>query len=295
MKKTILTKAVAGFIAGSILKKNIFIFVLGCFCLGAFANAPLVSKQQIGMFKNSKTCVVLESGNISYNVFIKDAVQKYWKITEFEFIDQQEFEKRRIDSKYSFLVLMKSVYDKDPGGISYNCINLVLGDETNNITNMPEICSIPVSYSNDNNVEYGYAIPSIVKFIQKHAKNLEYSRFIISIKGLKYYNNRASLKSKVLLLNKDVMATDANTPEKITFVYPYYFKLLTSQEVQAEIATNPTNALFVLHVGPTKDTGAGKCFEMIFDVDGNLYYYNYRKITNDYKDGFNQKDFYYIR
>jgi len=277
------------------MKKSIFLFVLGCFSLGIYSNPQLASKQQIGMFKNSKTCVVLENSCISYNVGIKDAVQKYWKSTEFEFIDQTEFEKRRFDSKYSFLVLMRSVYDKDPGGISYNCINLVLGDATNDITNMPELCSIPVSYSNDNNIDYGYAIPAIVKFIQKHAKNLEDKRFVISFKGLKYYNNKISLKGKVLLLNKDIMATEVNTPEKITFFYPYYFKLLSSSDVQSEIVSNPTNALFVLHVGPLQNSGAGKCFEMIFDVDGNLYYYNSRKITNDYKDGFNQKDFYYIR
>ena len=40
---------------------------------------------------------------------------------------------------------------------------------------------------------------------------------------------------------------------------------------------------------------AGKCFEMIFDVEGNLYYYNSRKITNDNEDGFNLKDFNHIR
>jgi hypothetical protein len=47
----------------------------------------------------------------------------------------------------------------------------------------------------------------------------------------------------------------------------------------------------MFHVGPPEDAGAGKCFEMIFDVEGNLYYYNYRMITNDNKDGFNLKDF----
>ncbi len=295
MKKTFLTHTITRFTAYKIMKKYILFFVLGCFSLMALANPKLASKEQIGMFKNSKTCVVLENSCISYNVCIKDAIQKYWKSTEFEFIDQPEFEKRRFDSKYSFLVLMKSVYGNDPGGVGYNCINLVLGDAANDLTNMPELCSIPVSYSNDNNIDYGYAIPSIIKFIQKHAKNLENKRFIISLKGLKYYNNKASFKGKVLLLNKDIMAVDADTPEKINYVYPYYFKLLSSSEVQTEITTNPTNALFVLHVGPVQNSGAGKCFEMIFDVEGNLYYYNYRKITNENKDGFNQKDFYYIR
>jgi hypothetical protein len=295
MRKTIFIHAITRFIADRIMKKYILFFALGCFSLGALANPKLASKQQIGMFKNSKTCVVLESGNINYNVFIKDAVQKYWKSTDFEFIDQPEFEKRRYDSKYSFLVLMKSVYDKDPGGVSYNCLNLVLGDAAIDMTDMPELCSIPLSYSNDNNIDYGYTIPAIVKFIQKHARNLEFKRTLISLQGLKYYNGSEGFKDKVLLLNKDLMAPDADSYEKIKAVYPYYYKLFSISEIQAEIASNPSNALFNLHVGPLKDSGAGKCFEMIFDVEGNLYYYNFRKVTNENKDGFNLKDFKHIR
>jgi hypothetical protein len=295
MRRTILDHVITGFMVSTKLKKYIFIFALGFFSLGALANPPLASKQQIGMFKNSKTCVVLEDGLSSFNVYIKDAVQKYWKSTEFEFIDQQEFDKRRFNSKYSFLLLMKGVFDKDPGGISYNYMSLVLGDASNNMTKMPELCSIPLSYSDNNNIDYGYVIPAIVKFMQKHAKNLEKERFFISLKGLKYYNGAAGFKDKVLLFNKDMMASDANSPEKIKTVYPYYVKLITASEIQQELATNPTNALFHFHVGPAQNAGAGKCFEMIFDVEGNLYYYNSRKITNDNEDGFNLKDFSHIR
>jgi hypothetical protein len=190
---------------------------------------------------------------------------------------------------------MKGVYDKDPGGVSYNYLSLVMGDVANDMTDMPEICSIPLSYADDSNMDYGYAIPSIVKFMQIHAKNLETKRFYISLNGLKYYNGSASFKDKVLLLNKDMMAPDANTPEKIKAVYPFYVKLLTTSEIQAELASNPVNTLFNFHVGPTQHTGAGKCFDMIFDVEGNLYYYNYRKITNDNADGFNLDDFHHIR
>ena len=61
------------------------------------------------------------------------------------------------------------------------------------------------------------------------------------------------------------MATNANSPEKINTIYPYYVKLLTPSEIQVELSSNPTNALLQFHVGPNQDTGSGKCFEMIFD------------------------------
>jgi hypothetical protein len=291
MRKSILIRFSTLFIKSTILSKYIFIFCLGMFSLGMLANPPLASKQQIGMFKNSKTCIVFENGISFYNAYIKDAVQKYWKSTDYEFIDQHEFEKRRSDPKYSFLVLIDGVWDKDPGGVSYSYMSLVLGDASNNLTRMPEFCSVPLSYSGDNETDYEYAVPTIVKFMQIHVKNLEKERFPISINGLKYYNKSTGFKDKVLLLNKDKMAVNADSPEKIKTVYPYFVKLLTAEEIQAELVTNPTNALFHFHVGPPQNAGAGKCFEMIFDMEGNLYYYNSRKITNDNPDGFNLKDF----
>jgi len=275
-------------------KRYILGFTLGLLCLGVMANPPLASKQQIGMFKNSKTCVVFEDGISFYNAYIKDAVQKYWKSTDYEFIDQKEFEKRRTDTKYSFIVLMNGAYDKDPGGVSYNYINLVLGDISDNLTRMPEFCSLPISYSGDNEADYEYVIPAIVKFIQIHMKNLEKDRFSISLNGLKYYN-KTGFKDKVFLLNKDKMASNADSPEKIKTGSPYYVKFLTSAEIQKELTVNPTNTLFHFHVGPPKDAGAGKCFDMLFDVEGNLYYYSSRKITNNNPDGFNLNDFKNIR
>ena len=270
-------------------KRYILGFTLGLLCLGVMANPPLASKQQIGMFKNSKTCVVFEDGISFYNAYIKDAVQKYWKSTDYEFIDQKEFENRRTDTKYSFIVLMNGAYDKDPGGVSYNYINLVLGDISDNLTRMPEFCSLPISYSGDNEADYEYVIPAIVKFIQIHMKNLEKDRFSISLNGLKYYN-KTGFKDKVFLLNKDKMAPNADSPEKIKTGSPYYVKFLTSAEIQKELTVNPTNTLFHFHVGPPKDAGAGKCFDMLFDVEGNLYYYSSRKITNNNPDGFNLND-----
>jgi hypothetical protein len=156
---------------------------------------------------------------------------------------------------------------------------------------MPEFCSIPLSYKGDQDAEYEYAIPAIIKFMQIHVKNLGTDRLAISINGLKYYN-KTGLKDKVILFNEDRMSDDTDTPEKVSAHYPYKFKLLSVDAIKEQIENNPSNTLFHFHVGPPKEGGAvGKCFEMIFDADGNLYYYNSRKVTNEYGDGFNSGDF----
>jgi hypothetical protein len=277
------------------MKIKLFVFLLSVLSLGAFANPRLASKEELGMFKNSTTCVVLDNGGLLYNALLKDAVEKSWKITPFEFISEKEFETRRHDSRYSFLVLMKGVFDKDPGGVSYDYLSLVLGGPERILTDMPEICSIPMSYSLVNSDQYGYVLPAAVKFMQKHAKTLESKRFFIMLNGLKYYNGTQSFKDNVLLLDKSMMAPDANTEGKIKNVYSYYIKLLDTKEFQEELAANPKNTMFVFHIGPNQQSGSGKCFEMIFDIEGNLYYYNVRDVTNDNEDGFNLNDFRQLR
>ena len=277
-------------ITRSILRKLFFVITLGFMSIWLFANNPLATKQQVGMFKNSKTCVVMDGGMSFLNKPVKEAVQKYWKSTDFEFIDQAEFDKRKTDPKYSFIVSMEGAYDKDPGGVSYKFLSLLLGDPSGNLTKMPEFCSVPLSYSGDNDADYEYIIPMVIKFMQIHVKNLEKDRLPISLNGLRYYN-KTGFKEKVILLNKDKMASNADSPNKIKAVSEYKVKLLTIEEIQKEMEANQLNILIHFHIGPPKDAGAGKCFEMLFDIEGNLYYYNFRKITNDNPDGFNLSDF----
>jgi hypothetical protein len=284
-----------GFISKLIIKKPVLLIVLAFLSMGVWATPPLVSKQQIGMFKNSITCVVLEGESISYNLFIKEAVEKYWKATTFEFIDHQEFEKRRTDSKYSFIVLLKEVWDKDPGGVSYDYLSLLMGGTAKELNQMPELITLPISYTDNKNMDYGFVIPTMVKFMQKHAKNLETKRFMISMNGLKYYNTSRVFKDKVLILNKEDMAPSVDNTEKIKAVYPYYFKFMTVAELENELLTDPSNTLFLFHVGPGENSGAGKCFEMVFDVYGNLFYYSYRDVTNEDKDGFTTGNFRNLR
>jgi hypothetical protein len=188
----------------------IFLAVTFIISIQAGLARPLANKDQIALFKKSTTCVVLEGGGITYNVLIKDAVEKFWKSTPFKFIDQQEFEKRRYDSKYSFLMLVKEEYEKDPGGVSYNFLSLVLGDTSKTLTKMPEFCSIPFSYTDNTNENYGYVLPFMIKFIQKHVQVLEKKRLLIQLSGLKYYNKELNFDNKILLLNKDKLAPDAD-------------------------------------------------------------------------------------
>jgi hypothetical protein len=55
-------KNIESMLSGKLFKITVLIAVLILPIVTVFANPKLATKQQIGMFKNSRTCVVFESG-----------------------------------------------------------------------------------------------------------------------------------------------------------------------------------------------------------------------------------------
>lgn len=258
--------------------------------VNASAQAPLATKHQLGLFKNSTTCVVLDNSDAAYNVLVRDAVEKHWNITEFEFIDYDEFEKRREQIKYSFIVLVKGVYDKDPGGVSYDFLSLLMGGGLGEISSMSELASIPVAYNENSSETYGYAIPQIVQFMQKQVRVMEDHRLMISLFGLKYYNFFRNFRDKALLIPEHALAPEINSLYKVKDAYPFYVEVISQTQLEDRISEQPKNTLFLLHVGPEGEERSGKCFEMVFSTDGELYYYRARDITNEDPDGLTGRD-----
>jgi len=273
----------------------IFTLLLGSVSVNAGDKPPLPSTEQMGLFMNSTTCVVLEDASVSYNIYIKDAVEKHWKITDYEIIDREEFEERRFMSKYSFLVLVETTFEDDPEGVSYNFLNLLMGGGAQEIEEMPELVSLPLAYDDDPEIDYGYAVPAIVEYVQRHVRFVQSRRLIAKMFGKKYFNRGRDFRDKALMLMEKQMTPDMNTLFKVKDVYPNYVKFVTLEELEETLEKDEENVLYLHHVGPEGNDGAGRCFEMIFDPQGELYYYNYREVTNENKDGFSKKDLRKIR
>ena len=167
--------------------------------------APFPDKDEIKQFNASKTCVVLEDDPFSaYNDLIKEAVEKSWKITPFEFITVRDFNVRRLNPAYSFIVLTQTNFDKDKSHGLYNFINLLQGKDVNKLAEMPEICAIPLSFAGVNDFEYSYKLSPILLFIQKHAQMISADPTLTLRKYLKYYNkNIPGIKNKTILVEQE--------------------------------------------------------------------------------------------
>ena len=109
------------------------------------------SKDDLLRFPSTKTLVVLEDNPLSeYNLMLKETMPKEWKVTPYDFITWKEFEQKRLDPAFSFIVQTQVKIDKDKNNVKYNYMSLLLGGNSYSLNSMPDLCSIPLSYYGTN-------------------------------------------------------------------------------------------------------------------------------------------------
>jgi len=250
--------------------------------------APFPSKDEIKQFTVSKTCVVLEDEPFSsYNVYIKAGVNSFWKITPFEFISVAEFNVRRLNPAYSFIVLTQTGFEKDKSGSMFNYVNLLQGKKVKKLGEMPEICAIALSSAGEDDIDYSYKLGAILSFMQKHARMISDDPSLTGRKYLKYYNKYIpEVHNKTILVKKEDLAPEISSIEKIKAIYTNPIEIVTEDEIIKAIENKSPNTLILHKVGPTGNKNSALCFKMLIGTDdSNMYYYNEHIIDKNNPNG----------
>ena len=271
------------------MRKTLFFIPALFFSVIISGQAPFPSKDEIKQFSVSRTCVVLEDDPFStYNEYIKDAVELFWKVTPYEIIDVKEFNVRRIKPQYSFIVLTETNFEKDKTNAVYNFINLLQGKNVNKLGQMPEICAVPLSYAGEEDIEYSYKLGAILEFMQRHAQLIMEDPSLTGRKYLKYYNeNIPDITNKTILVRKEDLSPDISTIERINAIYSNKVEIVTEEDIVKAIEAKTPNTVILHKVGPVgvkKDEGY--CFKMLIGTDdAKMYYYDLHTIDKANPNG----------
>ena len=250
--------------------------------------APFPDKDEIKQFDASKTCVVLEDDPFSsYNIYIKEAVKACWKITPYEFISVKDFNVRRFNPAYSFLVITQTNFDMDKSHVLYNFLNLLQGKDVNKLAEMPEICAIPLSFAGVSDMIYSYKLGAIVSFMQKHAQKISDDPSLSLRKYLKDYNqNIPGIKNRTILVEQDDLTPEISTIAKIKRIYSGNIEIVTNDEIIKAIENKTPDTVILHKVGPMGDRDSGYCFVMLIGTDDSeLYYYNLHMVDRANPNG----------
>jgi hypothetical protein len=276
------------------MKKTLFLgLIAGWLGLSSFSPDYVPKADEVTRFYTTKTMVVLDPNPLSdFNLAIKGFMDKEWTLTPFELISYSKFEELRLDPQYSFIMMSKVRFESDKTGTSYKFLSVLLGGDEKVISNMPDLCPVPLGYAEVEEDHYLYKMPVILRFMQSHIERIHKDPSIIATNVFKYYNrNMSSIKNKTLYLVDEELAPDCNTDAKIKKVYPNKFKIVSREDVEKAIEDRDTTISFIHKVGPEGTKLKARCYKIIMGAgDNNFYYFDWHNIDDDEPDGFLVKD-----
>jgi len=275
------------------MKQILSTIVVCLFCLSGISQ-KLSTEKDYKDFFDTKTYVVKDENPMSdFNFMIQKVMPNVWDVTDYEIISIKEFEEKRRDPSYSFIVTSTVTFNKDKTKARYTFLSLLMGADVANISQMPDLCSIPLSYVRVEDDSYAYKMEGFIRFIQDHVKLVSSNPSMINSNIFKYYNkNIQSLKDKTLLLVKDDLTSETNSISKIKSVYPYNVKIVSQKEVEDAIAAEDDNVVFLHKVGPEGTKYKARCYKIVIGAaDSKFYYFDYHMVTPKKRDGMLLKDF----
>lgn len=255
---------------------------------------PWPTSEDASRFLKSVTCVVKESDPFSfYNAEIKDAVDRYWKVTPVKYITGEEFNVMRNDPSYSFLVLTMTNFSNDKSGSVYDFLNLLQGADVDELDQLPEFCAIPLCFSGAPEEEYSYKLGLIIRFMEYHAELVMKNPSTTALRYLKYYNkNVPEIRNKTILVREQDLAPEVNTPERIAVHYPYTVRIVDEEEIMRAIEEKEKDVLIVHKVGPEGVKQTGTCMKTLIGTDDAvMYYYDSHMVDSRNASGLLISDF----
>jgi hypothetical protein len=276
------------------MKRIALMTLLICFSVSVIAQRNLIRFDDIKAFLKSTTYVVLEDNPMSgYNFKIKESVEKSWTITPYKFISSKEFETMRNDIEKSFLVLVQMKFDQDKIPAVYNFISLSMGAAVKKITDMPDVCSVPLSYNSVSEDEYIYKIEGLIRFMQVHIKLIEKNPNMIKKDIFEYYNkNTKDIKGKELWVVENDLEKNTRQLAQIRKNYSYTIKVVTTDNIEKAIAEKNPDVVYLHKVGPSGTRLQARCYKIIMGAgDDQIYYFDFHTITKSEGDGLLESDF----
>jgi hypothetical protein len=270
------------------MKKLVFLTLLVSFGISTYAERNLVRTEDVKAFLKSTTYVVLENNPTSgYNFKIKDAVEKAWTITPYKFITTKEFETMRQDIDKSFLLLVQMKFDKDKIPAVYNFLSISMGAAVKNITDMPDVCSLPLSYFSVPEENYTYKIEGLIRFMQNHINLIDKTPTLIKNNIFNYYNkNTKDIKTKELWVVENDLEKTTRALAQIRKNYAYTVKVVNAESIEKAIAEKNPNVVYLHKVGPDGTRLQARCYKIILGAgDDQIYYYDFHTIAKSDGDG----------
>ena len=260
--------------------------------LSSFAQRPTATLAQVNdMVQNATLYVVLEDSPLSdYNPEIRKAAESSWSLTPLRFIHLGDLDDTKLQNpNNAFLTQVTMKFEEDKDSAKYTFLSLLIGGEYETINDLPEVCTFPLCYEGSDEDEMAFKLPAIVAFFSKHVQAIQSNSALLKDRNYNSYTKqKKSIEGKTIYMLKNEQTPSFDEVAEIAAVNPLATISIIEDRTQLEkiIRRKEANALFLHIVGWTdlemvqnNEMTPGRCYKILMDVEGNLYYFAFHKMN----------------
>lgn len=257
-----------------------------------FENEKLESRRvYVGDIPSRVTKVVLSKDNSFPDLLFKNAVEKGWYLTPFEYCTYAEFEKIKCDTNYYFLLRIDKM-DKKGEDPSMEFITYVKGGPKaeEGIGKMTELISLPIYPGEDKNGRIFSYLPTYMNIIQEYLQNVSEGEITPKFNNDPYcYPMEKAVDKEILFVKEDVLYELSD--EDLGKLFKGHAKYTTQEDIDEAISQERQNTLVSLVVVASDATAGSYCYKMLISTDTyQLFFYRKHKISRRLGAGFMKED-----
>lgn len=275
------------------MKRFITSLAATLFCLALFAQGTVTTrKYRLNDFTDKVTQVVL-SGNSILDGALRQEVSREWTASAYEFCSQAEFEARKTQDRYYFLLLAdtRSKENSDPG-ITF--LTLVKGDPAakDGMAKMPEIISLPVCSAQGNSGRELVYLGALVNAIQEFTlAAMESEKTAYQMEDWFNENYAQYGKQKRIYIALTDIAPQVSERDGDKYLDDDILLCDDEEEADKMFQLGSYNTLVGFVVAPSVPTSDSWCYKMLIDAESHkLFYLRRHKVTNRSGVGFLTED-----
>lgn len=229
-------------------------------------------------FYKSKTYVVMDQyAESDYSKAIQTAVEKYWKITDFEVITLGQYREMKSDKTKSFLTR-----EHVAGNEKLIYLTLFMGGQRSMETKGKILAAVPLKYYSEDEANYLYKLDGLVQYMQWQVNSIRDLKLTSNEDFLALYNkNRHVKKTKTLYIPRAYLTNKVTSLEQIKKYYTSDVKLVNPDQIKQAIADQDEQVIYLSIVGPAKELKGRTGFFAIYTAkDGEKLWHMTRSVSN---------------
>lgn len=248
------------------------------------------TKNTFATFGAKITKVVIPSTSLA-DLMLRDAVNKGWRISPFEFCTMEVYNKIKEDTNYFFLLRVDGRFRNElEPKVEY--LTLVKGgpEIKKGIYSSHNIITLPLQEIDDNSGTNLYLLPMYIDLIQNHIYKVQ-KDISLAFKGNAIYSNKVSdIKGMGLLFSMDQLNYKLPNSDFVE-LFNGNVKLVTEQEIEDAIINSSPNTVVSLLIEPKGGSRGSYCYKLLIGTESHeLYFFRRHKVSKRVPLGFTKED-----